>query len=118
MIWGQIILNYIKTCVGYQMYIANTNPTLASPTRTIFHWLALGLVLGITGFPLGLPDILLGLPGFLDTNMLVSAMRNTRVGAVLRRFKLRIILVRINQGNQSYSCISYIFISTLCKGIS
>ena len=33
----------------HEMYMPNANPTLAHPTRTIFHWLALGPALGIIG---------------------------------------------------------------------
>ena len=58
----------------HEMYMANANQNLAYPTQTIFHWLALGVL----GFALGVP-------GFVDTNMLVLAMRNSCVGAIAQR---------------------------------
>ena len=74
------------------MYMANTNQTLAYPTRTIFHWLMLGLALGPQGFALGLQGLALGHQGlalgprgFSDTNVLVSAKRIARVGGRTQR---------------------------------
>ena len=74
------------------MNMPNANPTLAYPTRTIFHWLALGLTFGIIGsrwpslthtghywLELG---VALGLQGFLDSNMLVSATQKSRIGGI------------------------------------
>ena len=49
------------------------NPTLAYPMPTIFHHLASGLALGPRWFVLCLQWV-------FDTNMLVSAMPNGRIG--------------------------------------
>ena len=69
----------------HEMYMANTNQTLAYPTRTIFHWLMLGLALGPQGLALGLQGLALGPWGFSDTNVLVSAKRIARVGGRTQR---------------------------------
>ena len=57
----------------HEIYMANTNQTLAYPMQTIFHWLALGLTLSLPGFMSSLSGFAFGPPGFLDTHMLVSA---------------------------------------------
>ena len=60
----------------YEMYMTNANQTLAYPT--------LGLALGTPGFAFGLSGFALGLIGYLDTNLLVSAKRNSRIGGIAR----------------------------------
>ena len=59
-------LRWLPNAREQETNMAYANPTLAYPTQTIFHWLSMGLALGLPGF-------LLGSPGFLDTNMLVSS---------------------------------------------
>ena len=44
--------------------------------RTLFHLLALGLMLGEQRFELGSRGFTLGWPGFLDTNLLALAIQN------------------------------------------
>ena len=84
------------------MYMPNVNPTLAYPTRTIFHWLRVGvyrLALGIYRLALGIYRLVLGIyrlalgiigshwvhKGFSDTNMLVSPTRKSRIGEITQR---------------------------------
>ena len=45
----------------HDMYMTNTNQILAYPTQTIFHWLTLGLSLGLQGLALGPHWLALGL---------------------------------------------------------
>ena len=69
----------------HEMYMANANRTLTYPTQTIFHWLALGIALGVQGFVLGVRGFALGARGILDTNMLVSATLKSCVGGIAQR---------------------------------
>ena len=43
--------------------INNANPTLTYPTQTIFHWITLGLALGVQGLVLGVQGLVLGIQG-------------------------------------------------------
>ena len=52
--------------------INNVNPTLVYPTQTIFHWLPLGLMLGIIGSGWG---VALGFSDFSDFRF-----RNQHIG--------------------------------------
>ena len=86
------------------------NPTLGYPIRTIFHWLALGLMLGIIGSRCG---VALGPQGFSDTNMLVLATQilcvgggpNVKPQCVLFRVAVEYRLTSIFHQAFSLSCI-------------
>ena len=67
------------------MYMANMSPNARGPTQPIFHWLVLGVALGEQGFALYVWGFALGARGCLDTNMLVSATRNSCVGGIAQR---------------------------------
>ena len=67
--------------------MANANPNAMGPNATYILPACVGdcvgdymLVLGLPGFALVLSSFALGLPGFLDPNMLIYATRNSCEG--------------------------------------
>ena len=88
--------------------MANASPNTRRPTRPIFYLLPLELPLDTLGFVLGLSGYALGLPGFLDTNMLVSAMGKSRVGDIAQReAHVREFALQWNIGFRDYRSITH-----------
>ena len=72
------------------MSMANVSSNARGPNATYIPPARVRLVLGQWAFALGLWGFALGLGGFSDTNMLVSPMRNARVGSLDQREGIRV----------------------------
>ena len=67
----------------HEIYMPNASPSRRGHWPPIFHLLVLGVGVGVTqilAFALGVMQIL----AFLDTNLLVSPMRNCGVGGLIQ----------------------------------